>query len=79
MDGYVCNHEKIQKALQGSLCFCKAPVQMFTEREEVERQILVYWKAQRSALWVQKTSTIKDRTQKFDERGEEGNNTLVQT
>ena len=27
----------------------KAPVQMFGEREEEERQILVHWKAQRSA------------------------------
>lgn len=26
---------------------------MFGEREEVERQILVYWKAPRSGFWVQ--------------------------
>lgn len=38
---------------QGSLCSCGAPVQMFREREEVERQILVYWKAPRGGLWVQ--------------------------
>lgn len=41
------------RARQGSLCSCGAPVQMFREREEVERQILVYWKAPRSGLWVQ--------------------------
>lgn len=41
------------RACQGSLCSCRAPVQMFGEREEVERQILVYWKAPRSGLRVQ--------------------------
>lgn len=44
---------KDMRARQRTFCCCKAPVQMFTEKEEVERQILVYWKARRSGLWVQ--------------------------
>lgn len=45
---------------------------MFREREEVERQILVYWKARRSGPRLWKTSTIQDGTQKIFDGGEEG-------
>lgn len=42
---------------------------MFREREEVERQILVYWKARRSGPRLWKTSTIHDGRQKSFGRG----------
>lgn len=45
---------------------------MFREREEVERQILVYWKARWSGPRLWKTSTIQDGTQKNFGGGEEG-------
>ena len=58
---------KDMKARQGTLCYCKAPVQMFTEREEVERQILGHWKSSEEWALGSKTSTSERGERKWQE------------